>query len=102
VGSEAVVEAAALGRRAAEACDLAGRPIHAAHAADGEAARQRVEERTDRLAAAPAEALGEALGEAGCDRLERLLAGVDELILAGGGFPVPNPIGLVPAPAVAR
>ncbi len=185
VGSEAVVEAAALARRAAEACDLPGRPIHAAHAglpwpeephlvlwhaatllrehrfdghvaaltvegldgcaanitlsasgvidpeelrgfrgfsaeewaaaagglrdrgwldaagrltADGEAARQRVEERTDRLAAAPAEALG----EAGCERLEQLLAGLDELILGGGGFPVPNPIGLVPIPAVAR
>jgi hypothetical protein len=64
----------------------------------GDAGRRRLEERTDRLASGPPEALG----EAGCERLETLMAGLCDRILAGGGFPVPNPMGLTPAPAVPR
>lgn len=66
--------------------------------ADGEAGRRRVEERTDRLAAWPVEALG----EAGVERLESLLGGLTDRILDAGGLPFPNPMGLVPAPAAGR
>jgi hypothetical protein len=66
--------------------------------AEGEAGRRRVEETTDRLATGPAEALG----EDGCDRLEALWGELTERVLAGGGFPFPNPMGLSPAPAAAR
>lgn len=66
--------------------------------AEGEAGRRRVEERTDRLASRPVEALG----EAGCERLTTLLGGLTDRILAGGGLPFPNPMGLVPAPAAGR
>jgi len=66
--------------------------------AEGEAARRRVEEQTDRLASGPVEALG----EAGCARLETLIGELSDRILVGGGLPFPNPMGLVPAPAAAR
>jgi hypothetical protein len=66
--------------------------------AEGEAGRLRVEETTDRLAMAPAEALG----EAGCDRLQTLWGELTDRILAGGGFPFPNPMGLSRATAAAR
>jgi hypothetical protein len=64
----------------------------------GDSGRRRVEERTDRLASGPAEALG----EAGCERLETLMAGLCDRIVAGGGFPFPNPMGLSMSQAVAR
>jgi hypothetical protein len=56
----------------------------------GRAARAAVETATDELAMAS----WRHLGPDGCARLEALLAAPRERILAGGGFPFPNPIGL--------
>jgi hypothetical protein len=184
-GSDGVAEAAVLGRRAAEACSLAGRPLHAGHAAlpwpeephlalwhactllrehrfdghvaslvaeevdgcsanitlsatgllphemlrdfrgwperewaaaagrlrergwldgagalteSGTAARRRLEDDTDRLAAGP----WEALGAAGCDRFEALMTDVCDRVVDGGGLPFPNPMGLTAEAAAAR
>jgi hypothetical protein len=56
----------------------------------GRAARARVEAATDELAMPP----WRHLGADGCTRLETLLGAPRGRILAGGGFPFPNPIGL--------
>lgn len=66
--------------------------------AAGEAGRRRVEDTTDRLAIGPLEALG----QDGCHRLEILWGELTDRILAGGGFPFPNPMGLTPAQAATR
>jgi hypothetical protein len=182
VASEAVVEAAALARRATEGCQLAGRTLYGAHAsvpwpeephlalwhaatllrehrfdghvavlageeldgcmanltltatgnvgdemlrtyrgwseqewaaaggrlrergwldargaatASGAQARERIEERTDRLALEPLHALG----EAGCERLATLLSRLLRRIVDGGGFGYPNPMGILPQEA---
>jgi hypothetical protein len=64
----------------------------------GATGRQRLEDLTDRLAGGPAETLG----AAGCERFDALMAELGERILAGGGLPFPNPIGLTRAAAAAR
>jgi Helix-turn-helix family len=60
----------------------------------GRAARDARERRTDDLAAAP----WARLGPAGCDRLGALLEEPVRRVVAGGGIPFPNPVGL-PAPS---
>jgi hypothetical protein len=60
----------------------------------GRAARDALEARTDTLAMAP----WDHLGPAGCARLLELLEEPVRLIVAAGGVPFPNPVGL-PAPA---
>jgi hypothetical protein len=62
---------------------------------DGRAARDARERRTDELAAAP----WARLGPAGCDRLGALLAEPVRRVVAGGGVPFPNPVGLPPPSA---
>jgi hypothetical protein len=55
--------------------------------------RRRIEEDTDRLAAAPVEALG----PAGLARLLELAVPLSRAVIDGGVIPVPNPMG-VPRP----
>jgi hypothetical protein len=64
----------------------------------GATGRQRLEDLTDRLAGGPAETLG----AAGCERFDALTAELGDRILAGGGLPFPNPIGLTRTAAAAR
>lgn len=54
--------------------------------------RARVEEQTDRLALGPVEALG----EEGCARLLTAMAPIAGRVVANGGVPFPNPMGLPP------
>jgi hypothetical protein len=63
--------------------------------ASGAQARERIEERTDRLALEPLHALG----EAGCERLATLLSRLLRRIVDGGGFGYPNPMGILPQEA---
>ena len=60
----------------------------------GKAGRQARERRTDELAMGP----WRRLGEEACGRLLELLDEPVRLVIAGGGVPFPNPVGL-PAPA---
>lgn len=59
----------------------------------GWAGRRAVEDRTDRLALAP----WERLGEAACARLHDLASSLSRLVVERGGVPLPNPMG-APAP----
>ncbi|MEQ0562243.1 hypothetical protein ABJI51_24435 [Amycolatopsis sp. NEAU-NG30] len=59
---------------------------------DGRALRRRIEEDTDRLAAAPLEALGDDL-----ERLLELAVPLSRAVIDAGVVPVPNPMG-VPRP----
>ena len=61
--------------------------------AQGQAKRQAIEERTDQLALPP----WEYLGETQCNRLFTLMKPISTQIVAQGGIPIPNPMG-VPAP----
>ncbi|HVF73936.1 MAG TPA: hypothetical protein VM938_02710 [Acidimicrobiales bacterium] len=63
-----------------------------AFTAEGRAAREAVEVRTDELSAEP----WSALGEEGCARLEALLQPLLDRISRSGTLPFPNPIGLPP------
>jgi hypothetical protein len=66
---------------------------------EGQEGRRRLEQRTDSLAGAgPVRALG----TAGRERLTGLLGGLSERILAGGGLPIRNPMGLTTPAAAAR
>ncbi len=56
----------------------------------GRRARLRVEETTDQLASGPWEALGERL----CRRLHALVLPLAQKVVAAGGIPVPNPMGV--------
>lgn len=55
----------------------------------GRAARDAVEARTDELALPP----WRALGDEGCARLHQLVWPLSDRIVAGGGIPMPNPMG---------
>ena len=57
--------------------------------AAGRDGRREIEHRTDELALAPWQALGEAKTE----RLGELAAPIAKRVVDGGAFPVPNPIG---------
>jgi hypothetical protein len=56
----------------------------------GQAARQAVEERTDRLALAP----WRHLGDADCTHLRALVYPLSGRIVEAGGIPIPNPMGV--------
>jgi hypothetical protein len=57
---------------------------------EGRAARQRIEDRTDALAAEP----WRALGPERTDRLDELMRPMARAVVERGGVPVPNPVGV--------
>ena len=59
---------------------------------EGAAARQRIEDRTDALAAEP----WRVLGPQRTDRLDALMRPMARAVVERGGVPVPNPVGVSP------